>query len=709
MPNYPYSFQLPPLSTQDIPNNGAVGEFLGISAGGVLDWLPVSAGAGDMLKSENLIGLGSYPTARTNLGLGTTDTPTFKNLVISTGSIATSAPVTISQTWSTTGTYTAAKIDVTETATAAAASLLLDLQIGGARRLSVRKNGLTYIAGTLVTPNGLSITSSEDGGNQTASFTTDGVRIPSQSVIGFTSASSGFGTLDTILLRDGAANTLALRNGAAAQTFNVYGTYSTSPSLAYSRLAIACDTSGNATLTTQSTGTAGTVSINGVPVGLGKGSISSNVAVGTGPLIANTTGSHNSILGFQALQTNTSGGYNVAMGYQALYLNTTGVVNSALGAGALSSNTSGQYNLASGVNSLQSNTTGTYNSALGPQALQTNTTGSYNTAAGYNAGTYIANGTSANQTSSNSLFLGTNSKALGVGQDNQIVIGYDATGLGSNTAVLGNSSITTTALRGNVGIGTTAPSSKLHVALNPATNYTTEKVQFGNSFFGNGVSGYSFMWMGSISTPLTLSNLNYVLASDGSGTILNSPSTSGITFQVGGSNRWSLPNTGHLLAATDNSYDIGASGANRPRNVYVANNVTVGNTLSVAICDVTAIRLASNGTGSVIRQDSNGIIRLSNNNETDFNRLQFGGAADTAPAIARDGAGIKFTGAAAGLTSWIKVPAVAVLSLPAAATAGVGARAFVNDALAPVFGNTVATGGAVAVPVYSDGAAWKVG
>jgi hypothetical protein len=148
-----------------------------------------------------------------------------RNSLLNSGTLTTSAPVTISQTWSTTGTYTAAKIDVTETATAAAASLLLDLQMGGARRLSVRKNGLTYIAGTLVTPNGLNITSSEDGGNQTASFTTDGVRIPSQSVIGFTSASSGFGAQDTILVRDGAANTLALRNGAAAQTFNVYGTY----------------------------------------------------------------------------------------------------------------------------------------------------------------------------------------------------------------------------------------------------------------------------------------------------------------------------------------------------------------------------------------------------------------------------------------------------------------------------------------------------
>jgi hypothetical protein len=63
-----------------------------------------------------------------------------------------------------------------------------------------------------------------------------------------------------------------------------------------------------------------------------------------------------------------------------------------------------------------------------------------------------------------SLFLGCDTKALGQSQENQIVIGYDATGLGSNTAVLGNASITTTALRGNVGIGTTAPSSKLHVA-----------------------------------------------------------------------------------------------------------------------------------------------------------------------------------------------------------------------------------------------------
>jgi hypothetical protein len=50
-----------------------------------------------------------------------------------------------------------------------------------------------------------------------------------------------------------------------------------------------------------------------------------------------------------------------------------------------------------------------------------------------------------------------------------------------------------------------------------------------------------------------------------------------------------------------------------------------------------------------------------------------------------------------------------VATLPAAATAGAGARAFVTDALAPVFGSAVAGSGAVGVPVYSNGAAWNVG
>ena len=63
------------------------------------------------------------------------------------------------------------------------------------------------------------------------------------------------------------------------------------------------------------------------------------------------------------------------------------------------------------------------------------------------------------------------------------------------------------------------------------------------------------------------------------------------------------------------------------------------------------------------------------------------------------------------MTSGVVPPLVnyTVATLPSAVTSGKGARSFVTDALGPTFGATVAAGGAVAVPVYSDGTNWKVG
>jgi hypothetical protein len=53
--------------------------------------------------------------------------------------------------------------------------------------------------------------------------------------------------------------------------------------------------------------------------------------------------------------------------------------------------------------------------------------------------------------------------------------------------------------------------------------------------------------------------------------------------------------------------------------------------------------------------------------------------------------------------------AYTVATLPSAVDYGVGTRTFVSDALAPTFAATVVGGGAVTVPVYSDGTNWKVG
>lgn len=46
-----------------------------------------------------------------------------------------------------------------------------------------------------------------------------------------------------------------------------------------------------------------------------------------------------------------------------------------------------------------------------------------------------------------------------------------------------------------------------------------------------------------------------------------------LLFQTGGTTtRWKIDGSGHFLAGTDNTYDIGASGANRPRSIYAASS-----------------------------------------------------------------------------------------------------------------------------------------
>jgi hypothetical protein len=254
------------------------------------------------------------------------------------------------------------------------------------------------------------------------------------------------------------------RNGNAAQESRIYGTY-TGPGN-YRRLALKMDTAGVAQIVAEGGGSGAVgnrIEIDGLRIGKGGGDVATNTALGASALNANTTGSNNSAVGRFALQDNTTGAGNSAFGSNALANNTTGTSNSAVGTQALANNTTANFNAAFGLQALISNTTGGSNAAVGNASLAGNTTGSSNSAVGSGAGRYIADGTTANTITANSVYLGANTKALASNQTNQIVIGYDATGIGSNTAVLGNDSIVTTALKGNVGIGTTSPASKLTV------------------------------------------------------------------------------------------------------------------------------------------------------------------------------------------------------------------------------------------------------
>jgi trimeric autotransporter adhesin len=158
-------------------------------------------------------------------------------------------------------------------------------------------------------------------------------------------------------------------------------------------------------------------------------------------------------VGYEAgLNDDASANLNVGVGYQALRQNTTGTLNTAHGYRALYLNTTGTHNTAHGYRALYNNQTGISNTAVGYAALYNNQTGAENVAVGFIAGRYISTGSDPNTVTDNSVFLGYGTKALGDSQTNQIVIGHSAVGLGSNTAILGNSSITTTRLQGGIEI-----------------------------------------------------------------------------------------------------------------------------------------------------------------------------------------------------------------------------------------------------------------
>ena len=105
-----------------------------------------------------------------------------------------------------------------------------------------------------------------------------------------------------------------------------------------------------------------------------------------------------------------------------------------------------------GQRSLSLNSTGSNEVSLGWYALGNMTSGNGNIAVGSEAGLLITGGFQ-NQNSSESVFLGRNTRPNGTSQTNQIVIGSGAIGAGSNTATLGNTSITSTILRGAVSAG----------------------------------------------------------------------------------------------------------------------------------------------------------------------------------------------------------------------------------------------------------------
>ncbi len=161
----------------------------------------------------------------------------------------------------------------------------------------------------------------------------------------------------------------------------------------------------------------------------GSGGINTNTAIGENSLLNTSSGSNNLAVGFSTLQSNSTGSSNVAVGSQTASGNTTGSSNVAVGRGAIVNNTTGSNNVVFG------------------------------TLAGFKNSDETS-ATNMNET----ILIGTNAAPQANNQTNQIAIGNNVFGIGSNSVVLGNDSVVKTALKGSVGIGTTEPKAKLDVA-----------------------------------------------------------------------------------------------------------------------------------------------------------------------------------------------------------------------------------------------------
>lgn len=293
---------------------------------------------------------------------------------------------------------------------------------------------------------------------------------------------------------------------------------------------------------------------------------SSNTAVGTGAM-ASPTGNRNTALGNASLFTPSSGSFNTALGDSALGFFTTGMLNTATGQGAL-------INL----------TNGSRNTGLGAGAASTLVTGSLNTAVGAFA-------------------------SVGASVDNATAIGARATVTAANALVLGsinglnNASADTT-----VGIGTTAPTSLLHIRSNTSVQPTVLVEEYSSGGSWPRVRLHRSRGTQAAPTPVLQDDpLGQIEAAGRTTTVEVSPGRAAVRFEA--SENWSALDNGTRIAffTTPNG-----TVAMVPRLVIEQDGrVGIGTTNPAQRLDVTGnVRVGTGTTGCV--EDRDGTLLTGN-------------------------------------------------------------------------------------------------
>ena len=183
--------------------------------------------------------------------------------------------------------FTGVKLNITDTASNAS-SLLMDLQVGGISQTSIRKDGIVNIGNNIgsLLPAANSkgiffgarsaqnlgaslLLNADDTLTLSVGFGSGKTFSIANSIYSYIFTNGAFrinnGSGDSYISSD-AANSPALRNGANAQTFRIYGTYTNSSN--FRRIALTMSTAGVAELKPEGSGTGATgnvIHISGIP------------------------------------------------------------------------------------------------------------------------------------------------------------------------------------------------------------------------------------------------------------------------------------------------------------------------------------------------------------------------------------------------------------------------------------------------------------
>ena len=510
-----------------------------------------------------------------NAGIGTT-TPTARldiaDTTLAGSGVLSGSILNLTQTWATSGSPTAIKLNVVNT-NSGAASNLLDLQVDGVSKLSVAKSGNIFVNSPTANggPGGHAIGFDISGTswgfsggagsfrfgtiNNAFLYVTTGQqwRFPGPTTIGWAPTTPD-GNADLLLARDG-AGILAQRNGTNAQELRIYRSYTNASN--YERFFIS--TNVGVTSATQiglsAVGTGQNRNLEVVTGGNTRMTVTSagNVGIGVTNPVYNLT-----------IQTADTSAYS----YSSIGI----LKHSSSAADGRSALTfAGDFGNSFRISQNGYTTTGT-NTPNHAAFLELFNQNGLFIGTGQVQDLYAQFSTAIEKRFSIYSTLNvslTNYERLSFKPQSggAFLIMSEAAGTGSYRDIEiqnGGSTRIDITSGGNIGIGNTTPNERLTVS----GNISSSNVVYA-------LGGNSDLWNNTYTT-VTTSSANYILDggnTKGANLLVGTNDSFNLNLETGGTTRWSISSAGDLLAGVDNTYDIGASSTIRPRTGYFGTSV----------------------------------------------------------------------------------------------------------------------------------------